>query len=103
MLTVAPCFRFPIHCAIEGKSEKLVRWLVDVQFCPIYVLSTGNKDTKLDSAIDAGSDVFKKLNDTLEHKNEECRVSQLPTLRTSKGRSVLSIAMETKHVGILRY
>lgn len=28
---------FPIHCAVMGGSLELVRWLVDVQHCPISV------------------------------------------------------------------
>ena len=73
--------RFPIHCAILGQSERLLRWLVDVQCCPIHLTSTANKGKK--SYEDDG--VF------------------LPTLQTSKGRSVMDIAMEMKNVGILRY
>lgn len=71
--------RFPIHCAILGKSERLLRWLVDVQCCPVHLVSTANKGKK---------------------SYEE---DALPTLLTSKGRSVTDIAMETKHIGILRY
>ncbi|KAL3801978.1 hypothetical protein HJC23_010322 [Cyclotella cryptica] len=70
---------FPIHCAILGQSERLLRWLIDVQCCPIHLVSTANKGKK---------------------SYEE---DALPTLLTSKGRSVMDIAMETKHVGILRY
>ena len=69
--------RFPIHCAILGQSERLLRWLVDVQCCPIHLTSTANKG-----------------------KYEE---DALPTLQTSKGRSVMDITMEMKNVGILKY
>ena len=75
--------RLPIHCAIMGNSEKLLRWLVDVQCCPIHVLSTSNNKAK------------KKSNATDENV--------LPTLSTSRGRSVLDVAMATRNVGILRY
>ena len=71
--------RFPIHCAILGQSERLLRWLVDVQCCPIHLTSTANKGKK---------------------SYEE---DALPTLQTSKGRSVMDISMETKHIGILKY
>lgn len=57
----------------------MLRWLVDVQCCPVHLTSTANKGKK---------------------SYEE---DVLPTLQTSKGRSVMHIAMETKHVGILRY
>jgi hypothetical protein len=30
-------FRFPVHCAVMGGSLDLVRWLVDVQLCPLSV------------------------------------------------------------------
>lgn len=69
--------RFPIHCAIIGQSERLLRWLVDVQCCPIHLTSTANKG-----------------------KYEE---DALPTIQTSKGRSVMDIAMEMKNVGVLKY
>lgn len=85
---------FPIHCAIEGMSEKLVRWLVDVQHCPIHIISSGN--TKRGSRMSvAGIKILGLAN--------ERRRDFEPTLKTSKGRSILDIAMKTQHVGILRY
>lgn len=80
-----------MHCAIEGNSEKLLRWLVDVQFCPIKVVSTGNKGKSV--SLKPGNNV----------STNGVGNGYLHTLRTSKGRSVLSIAMSTKHVKILRY
>ncbi|KAL7466349.1 hypothetical protein ACHAXS_012853, partial [Conticribra weissflogii] len=82
---------FPVHCAIEGNSEKLLRWLVDVQFCPIKVVSTGNKGKSI------------SLKPGNNSSTNGVGNGYLHTLRTSKGRSVLSIAMSTKHVEILRY
>jgi len=67
---------YPIHCAVEGGDLDLFRWLVDEHFCPIRVIHTGSKKKKL------GHDV---------------------PIITSKGRSVLSIAVEAGHVDILRY
>lgn len=67
---------FPIHCAVEGGNLPLLRWLVDVHFCPIKLIRTGNRNR------DRGSDI---------------------PIRTSKGRSVLSISMASKNVDILRY
>ncbi len=85
---------FPLHCAIEGMSEKLVRWLVDVQHCPIHVISTGNnKRAGILSVAGIKS---------LALANEQ-RHDFVPTLKTSKGRSVLDVAMKTQHVGILKY
>ena len=66
----------PIHCAIKGKSEKLVRWLVDIQYCPLQMFATSNKGSKS---------------------------SYLPSLKTSKGKSILDLAMECQDCGILRF
>lgn len=85
---------FPIHCAIEGMSEMLVRWLVDVQHCPIHVISTGN--TKRVGIVSVAG--IKSLTSGNEKRHEF-----VPTLKTSKGRSIIDIAMMTQHVGILRY
>ena len=67
--------RFPIHCAAQGGNLVLVRWLVDVHYCPIKMLRTGNKN--------------KGTTDEL--------------LATSKGRNILDFVMEGKHVDMLRY
>ncbi|KAL7439249.1 hypothetical protein ACHAXH_008414 [Discostella pseudostelligera] len=85
---------FPIHCAIEGMSEMLVRWLVDVQHCPIHVISTGN--TKRVGIMSVAG--IKSLASGNEKRHEF-----VPTLKTSMGRSIIDIAMKTQHVGILRY
>ena len=70
---------YPIHCAVEGGNLSVVRWLMDDHFCPIKVIRTGSgKKPKRGGSAD------------------------LPIL-TSKGRSVLSIAMAGLHVDILRY
>ena len=70
---------YPIHCAVEGGNLSVVRWLMDDHFCPIKVIRTGSgKKPKRGGSAD------------------------LPIL-TSKGRSVLSIAMSGLHVDILRY
>mmetsp|Transcript_22137 Transcript_22137/g.40634 ORF Transcript_22137/g.40634 Transcript_22137/m.40634 type:complete len:207 (-) Transcript_22137:1888-2508(-) len=94
---------FPIHCAIEGQSEKLVRWLVDVQHCPIHVLSTGNTNRSsggggvTSSVMGAGADMIKSLNETLGSSNGNSSAKSkhdfVPTLRTSNGRSLIDIAM----------
>ncbi|KAG7355561.1 zinc finger C3HC4 type domain containing protein [Nitzschia inconspicua] len=70
---------YPIHCAVEGGNIDIVRWLMEDHFCPVKVIRTasGKKTRK------GGSPDFPIL--------------------TSKNRSVLSIAMESLHVEILRY
>lgn len=69
----------PVHCAIKGRNERLVRWLVETHSCPLQVVFT-SKSTKA-------------------KENEK----YLPSLKTSKGRSILDLAMETQHCGILRF
>jgi hypothetical protein len=73
----------PVHCAIKGKSEKLLRWLVETQCCPLQMFATSNK----------GSRSFKS------NENE----NYLPSFKTSKGKSIVDLAMESKHSGILRF
>lgn len=71
---------YPIHCAVEGGNVNIVRWLMDDHFCPIKLIRTGSgKRMKRGMA---GNDV--------------------PIL-TSKGRSVLTIAMGGLKIDILRY
>ena len=67
----------PIHCAVEGGSIILLKWLVDVHYCPIKRIRTGNRNNKS------------------QHSDE--------LIATSKGRTVLEIAMAGQHVDILRY
>eukprot|EP00934_Nitzschia_sp_Nitz4_P008461 Nitzschia sp. Nitz4//scaffold8_size234185//114671//116380//NITZ4_001264-RA/size234185-exonerate_protein2genome-gene-0.38-mRNA-1//1//CDS//3329559827//8451//frame0 len=70
---------YPIHCAVEGGNLDIVRWLVEEHFCPMKVIRTGSsKKPKRGGSAD-----------------------QL--ILTSKGRSVLTIAMTSLHVQIMRY
>jgi len=65
----------PIHCAAQGGSLLLFKWLIDIHYCPIKMIRTGNKSkAKVDDQI-----------------------------RTSKGRTVLEIAMSRQHSDIVRY
>lgn len=65
----------PIHCAAQGGSLKILKWLVDVHYCPIRMIRTGNKNkTNIDDQI-----------------------------TTSKGRTVLEIAMSGQRSDIVRY
>ena len=68
----------PIHCAAEGGSLQLLQWLVDVHYCPIKRIRTHTGKR------------FKN------QSNNELIV-------TSKGRSILEIAMAGKRVNILNY
>lgn len=71
---------YPIHCAVEGGNTNVVRWLMDDHFCPIKLIRTGSgKRAKRGMT---GTDV--------------------PIL-TSKGRSVMTIAMDGLKIDILRY
>lgn len=66
----------PIHAAVEGGNIDIIRWLIDDHFCPIKLVRTGTgKRGK-------GADV---------------------PISTSKGRSLLSIAIDTVKVDIMRY
>lgn len=67
----------PIHCAVEGGSLELLQWLVDVHFCPIKRIRTKNGRTNAQN-----TDVL---------------------ITTSKGRSVVDIAVKECNVEILRY
>lgn len=69
---------YPIHCAVEGGNIDVIRWLIDDHFCPIKLIRTGASAKKT-----RGS-------------------SDVPIL-TSKGRSILSIAIERVKVDIMRY
>jgi hypothetical protein len=86
----------PIHCAIEGKSEELLRWLVDVQHCPIHVMSVVNAESG--GVASSVKGMIKSLT-----SNTEKKYDFVPTLKTSKGRSLIDIAMRSRDVGILRY
>jgi len=71
---------YPIHCAVEGGNLSIVRWLMEDHFCPVKVIRTGGGVKK---AKKAGSQDYPIL--------------------TSKNRSVLTIAMDSIHVNVLRY
>lgn len=69
---------FPIHCAVEGGNIDIIRWLIDDHFCPIKLVQKG-----------AG-------------KKNRSSSQDVPVL-TSKGRSILSIAIDRVKVDIMRY
>ena len=100
---------YPIHAAIEGKSEQSVRWLVDVHYCPLFASLPGNKNggtMSVEGGVveGVGSILASKLISSASgNKFTKDGKDNVPTLKTSKGRSVIDIAMKTQHVGILRY
>ena len=69
---------YPIHCAAEGGNIQILRWLIDDHFCPIKVHLTSKKSTNTNTMA-------------------------LSPIRTSKGRTVLSIAIESLKVEMMRY
>jgi hypothetical protein len=94
----------PIHCAVEGRSEELLRWLVDVHYCPIYDMSSSaekNDSGIILAEINDVAEKFKCLAPLTNNAAKEKEYSFLPTLKTSNGQSLLDIAMMTKHVGIM--
>ena len=68
----------PIHCAVQGGNLDIVRWLTEDHFCPIKVVRTGSA-----------------------HKHKRGGSDML--IKTSKDRSVLTIAISNVYVDILRY
>jgi len=67
----------PVHCAVEGGNIDVVRWLIDDHYCPIKLVRAGGAKKKRGAA-------------------------DVP-VQTSKGRTVLSIAMDCLKVDIMRY
>eukprot|EP00566_Odontella_aurita_P013387 CAMPEP_0113542786 /NCGR_PEP_ID=MMETSP0015_2-20120614/9804_1 /TAXON_ID=2838 /ORGANISM="Odontella" /LENGTH=455 /DNA_ID=CAMNT_0000442889 /DNA_START=104 /DNA_END=1471 /DNA_ORIENTATION=+ /assembly_acc=CAM_ASM_000160 len=69
---------YPVHCAAMGGNTSTFRWLIEHQHCPITSSLAGRK--KKSGRADANR-----------------------SLLTSKGRSVLDIAVSKQHVDVLRY
>lgn len=68
---------YPVHCAVQGGNIHIVRWLLEDHFCPIKRVvksSSGKKGGKSDSMI-----------------------------RTSNDRTVLSIALSSMNIEMVRY
>lgn len=68
---------FPVHCAVLGGNLQVLKWLVDEHCCPIKSVQICG--ISKDSGI------------------------KCTPIVTSKGRSLLGIAMETQNVAIVRY
>jgi FYVE zinc finger/Zinc finger, C3HC4 type (RING finger) len=71
---------YPVHCAVEGGNLGIVQWLIDDHFCPIKIFTTGSNPVV---------------------KRSSRRTESL--ILTSKGRSVLTIALDSTNVDMLRY
>lgn len=67
---------YPVHCAVLGGSLQSLKWLVDEHCCPLRSLRVGGR--------------------------RQSRGSYTPIL-TSRGRSLLGIAMENQNLEIVRY
>ena len=68
----------PIHCAAYGGSLQLLTWLVDIHYCPLQMIHTGNRSNQI-----------QKITSSL--------------IQTSKGRTVADIAMDSQNFEILKY
>jgi hypothetical protein len=69
---------YPVHCAVLGGNLKLLKWLVDEHCCPLRSIRVSSGREKNTSG------------------------SYTPIL-TSKGRSLLAIALGNRNIGIVRY
>ena len=83
---------FPIHSSIISGNVKLLRWLVDDQHCPLHMAGH--------SGVNSGTSGG--VLQSLSRRNSPHHVFT-PTIKTSKGRSVIDIAAETKNMDILAY
>ena len=68
---------WPVHYAVEGGNIDILRWLVDIRFCPIGTIPSGMKKPR--------------------------RGTRESLIMTSAGRNVLSIAIESLKVDIMHY
>jgi hypothetical protein len=69
---------YPVHCAVLGGNVELLKWLVDEHCCPLRSIRISNG------------------------KQKDSAGSYTPIL-TSKGRSLLGIALGNRNIGIVRY
>jgi len=84
---------FPVHSSIISGSVKLLRWLVDVQHCPLHM--AGHSGVK--SGVNGG--VLQSLSPIRRSTSHVFT----PTIKTSKGRSVIDLAAEAKNIDIMTY
>lgn len=72
-----PSCSYPVHCAVLGGSLELLQWLVDTHCCPLRSIR-------------------------ISGKTRQSSGSFTPIL-TSRGRSLLGIAMEKEKIDLVRY
>lgn len=72
-----PPYSYPVHCAVLGRSLTLLKWLVDEHCCPLRSIRVSGK-------------------------TRDSSGSFTPIL-TSRGRSLLGIAMEQENIDTIRY
>ena len=67
--------QYPIHCAILGENLNLIKWLVDVKCVPLHKSS----------------------------KKKKCKVPHDGTLTTSRGKTILELAIASRNIDVVRY
>jgi len=72
--------KYPVHCAAESGNLDLLKWLVEKHYCPLF----SNNQLLSKDDIDDDDGVARPL-------------------MTSKGRSVLAVAMQYQFVDMIRY
>uniref|UniRef100_A0A7S3Q105 RING-type domain-containing protein n=1 Tax=Chaetoceros debilis TaxID=122233 RepID=A0A7S3Q105_9STRA len=65
----------PVHCAAEAGDLDTLMWLVDMHYCPIKMINTGNKNGQMSKEL----------------------------IETSQGRTIIDIAIENKCIEVLEY
>lgn len=78
-LSTFPLYSYPVHCAVLGGQLGLLKWLVETHCCPI---NHCNEYTKSDT--------------------KQSKIGK-EAIVTSKGLSVLGLAMESHQLDIQRY
>ena len=66
---------FPLHCAISGGNLHLIKWLVDGKCVPLHKSS----------------------------KKKKCKVPHDGTLTTSRGKTILELAIASQNIDVVRY
>jgi hypothetical protein len=91
---------FPVHCVAHGGNLTLLKWLVEVHYCAIFMTHTGNSSgirRRLKNSGGGGSSTGSNTSSSFQNN-----FRRLPLL-TSKGRSVLQIALQQQHTEMVRY
>jgi hypothetical protein len=86
---------YPVHCAVLGNNCDLLRFLVDEQCCPI-------KSVRVNSSSSSSSSSGKGGSSSSSGRHHPTATSHTPIV-TSRGRSLLGMAMEQDNLDIVRY